>query len=280
MTYPDVPNLPGVPPLLRDPTGALGSFSAVLDTPSQDIGTQPTPAPVWGIFDDTGAEIISPDTFVGMQYSNSTRLSNYPLEQGAFESYNKVNNPYDVNVTMAVGGSEANRAAFLAIARDIANSMGLYTVVTPEEVFPSVNIERYDYSRTVHNGVGIVSVTFYLKQIRINATAEFTNQPDKVVTTDTAAGATTTTTADTAASATPLAATNVQNPASASAQNLGQVQARPATLAESAPASNALTTLPPGYTQDPATNVVSDAAGNVDPIMTIVQGTKYAGSTP
>lgn len=301
MIFYNVPDAPGVPAMLRDPLAAVPpvytpAASLILDfvsptapgvsaTTDEALGT-------WGVFYADGQLAVEPDTFLGIEYRNSTRISNYPLEEGAFESYNKVADPFDVVVGLACGGSMERRTEFLAVVRALAGSLDLFTVVTPEEVFESVNIERYDYKRSERNGVGLVTVNLYFKEIRINGETEFTNTPENAPTVAEAQEATTAQTADTARAATPLEASQVQNPASASEVSQGQTQAQPATPDQAAPApgSNvpntafdapktapALTKLPPGYTQSPETGLIRDPSGKVDREMTINQGTSYIG---
>lgn len=297
----NVPDLPGVPPMLRDPLAAVPPVyqqagSLILDFvfPSADgvaPGDEPQSGP-WGLYDQSGQLVISPDTFLGVEYRNSTRISNYPLEQGSFENYNKVNNPFDVVVGMACGGTVEQRADFLATARALAATLDLYSVVTPEEVLQSVNIERYDYKRSERNGVGLVTINLYLTEIRVNTQSEFTNTPEAAPTVAEAQGATTAATSDTARAADPLDPSQVQNPASASPQSQGQTQAAPATPDQAAPAPGsdvpntafdapttapALTKLPTGYTQDPQTGLIRDPAGKVDRQMTLNQGSSYIG---
>lgn len=333
MTFYNVPDFPGVPPVPRDPqaaikgaisnqipsfvspalgaardlagsvTGQLTDLLSVGDDLGFGAGDAGTAAPMWGLFDADGAQALQPDTFLGIEFRNSSRLSDYPLEQGAFESYNKVANPFDLVVGMAIGGSEAARADFLARLRAMEDDLNLYTLVTPEEVFESVNLERYDYARKQHNGATLLTVNLYLKEIRINLKSEYVTSPEGAPTTAEAAAATT---AETNASApgAPLQAADVQNPASASPESLGQVQAAPATAAQAAPAldpetvnanrraeavaaaqgpsasSGALKALPSGYTQDPQTGLIRSPSGDVDRELTIKQGSTYIGPGP
>lgn len=302
MTYPDVPDLPGVPPLLRDPAAAVVSFAGAQITSlagaardlagivtgdltsllgtGDDIGAQADSASSWGLFDSDGQAVITPDSFLGVEYRNSSRISNYPLEQGAFESYNKVANPFDLVVGMACGGDIAQRADFLATAKQLAQSMDLYTLVTPEEVFESVNIERYDYARKAHNGAGLIIINFYLTEIRVNTESEFTNQPDDTVTVEEAQAATTAETSDTATPAAVLTEADAQNPASVSPQSQGQTQAQPATAQQAAPALNAPLSLPAGYYQEPDTGLVIRPDGFVDEEMSIQVGSALRGPAP
>lgn len=160
--FPSVPNLPGVPSLLRSPLVAeattilspligsfLGSFSQT-----------------WGIFDSRGNQAITPDTFLGIEYNYPTQVSNYPVEQGTFASYNKVDIPFTADVKMAVGGTLSDREHFYTALQNMVDSIDFYTVVTPEVRYSHMNLERYDYRRETKNGAGMLIVNCHFVQIR------------------------------------------------------------------------------------------------------------------
>jgi hypothetical protein len=48
-------------------------------------------------------------------------------------------------------------------------------VVTPETVYPSCNVEHYDYTRKADAGLGILVIDVWLVEIRTAQTAAFTN---------------------------------------------------------------------------------------------------------
>jgi hypothetical protein len=67
----------------------------------------------WGIFQN-GVPIVTADTVSSFEYKQEWALSDFPVEQGGFASYDKVHIPYDVRFRFVSGGSEANRAALLS----------------------------------------------------------------------------------------------------------------------------------------------------------------------
>ncbi|OYZ43326.1 MAG: hypothetical protein B7Y20_14955 [Acidovorax sp. 16-64-162] len=111
----------------------------------------------WGIYDDAGNLVLEPDSFIGMDFANNWQISDYPVEQGSFATYNKVATPYSSTVSMAKGGSEADRTAFLTTLDTIAGGLTLYTITTPEKNYINATIERYDYERRTHRGAGCSS---------------------------------------------------------------------------------------------------------------------------
>lgn len=299
--YPDVPDLPGVPPLPRDPAliaplpagvspsvvsfqpsfdpndldgSVTGDVDTLLGT-SEDTGNAgDVQTQQWGLFNQDGEQVINPTSFLGLEYRNSTRISNYPLEKGAFESYNKVADPFDLVVGMAFGGNLGERADFLATVAALAKTLDLYTLVTPEETFQSVNIQRFDYARKTHNGAGLLTVNLYLVEIRVNTDSEFTNKDENAPTVEEAQDATTAATSDNTPDASELREEDCKNPASVSAQSQGQTQAQPATSQQAAPAAGTPATLPDGYTQEEDTGLVIRPDGFVDEEWSIRVGAK------
>lgn len=155
--------------------------------------------PLWGIFNDSGESVVVADNVVNFEYKQEWTVADYPMEQGAFESYDKVDTPFSARITFSSGGSFRNRQHLLASIDQVAGDLKKYDVVTPEKTYTSVNIMHYDYRRTAVNGAGLITVAVWLTEIRENAT---------VATTDTAA------------------------PSGAATQDGGQVQAKDTTASQ------------------------------------------------
>lgn len=166
---PVVPNVPGVPPL---------SFGASVAIPQQMTGDTTAAlveagATQWGIYLD-GVAVIVPDSVVSLEYKKDWHISDYPIEQGSFESYNKVRMPYEARIALTKGGSEADRNAFLAQLEALAASLDLYDLVTPEVTYVNANITHLDTRRTSTNGVSLLTVYVWFQEIRMQASSAFT----------------------------------------------------------------------------------------------------------
>lgn len=174
--FPDVPLAPGVPPVTRGPSGSVTGAEQRLtkdsDSVSQLAATQ------WGIFDQGGAQIVVPDSVVGFGYSAEYRVADYPIEQGGFESYDKVALPFLARVVMAKGGTLAERQSFHQAIEAIRGDRELYNVITPEALYVNCNITRVELDRSQQRGAGMLTVEIYLQEIRQKATAQFSNSRD------------------------------------------------------------------------------------------------------
>ena len=126
----------------------------------------------WGIY-LANTKVIEPDSIVALDYRREWRLADYPMEQGAFQSYNKVAVPFDVRLRMTKGGKFDVRGDFLDAVEKIAKTLDSYDIVTPDQIYTSVNIVSLGYSRTSNKGLGLISVDIGLRQIRVTATTTF-----------------------------------------------------------------------------------------------------------
>lgn len=134
--------------------------------------------PQWGIFKG-GTAVIKAESVGEFGIKKEWTISDYPVEEGGFQSYNKVYIPFDARIQFRAGGSVENREALLKSVEDIAGDLQLYDVQMPEKVYQSVNVVHYDLRRKFDNGLGILIIDVYLEEVRDTADAEFsTPAPD------------------------------------------------------------------------------------------------------
>jgi len=127
----------------------------------------------WGIYLN-GSLALAADSVIDVTYKREYRIADYPMEQGAFQSYNKVKTPFDARIRMVKGGKDNDRQAFLNALETIAASLSLYSVVTPEITYANANITHYDYRRTSTNGVTLLTVDLWLQEVRMTVTNSYT----------------------------------------------------------------------------------------------------------
>jgi hypothetical protein len=155
----------------------------------------------WGIFDQSGNPVILGDTVVAFEHDPEARITNFPVEGGGFESYNKTQVPFDVMFSFTKGGSVAARAEFLASIDAALASLDLLVGITPEKSYNDINVKRAPLVRTSQSGVTLLTVNVYCQQVRVSVPATLSSTPT-----------------------TPLSLDNAQNPEAASPTNDGTVQ--------------------------------------------------------
>jgi hypothetical protein len=165
--FPNVPKLPGVPQLtrsLRFPAGpppALGIPLAIGRLWQSLFAT-----PQWGIYDADNKLVIKPDSFVDMGYRKEANIPNFPVQDGSFASYNKVQTPQTVVLRITKGGSQTERMAFVQSCELLVDSLALYWILTPERRYYNVNVLRTEFQRRGAGGAYFLEVDLYFQEIR------------------------------------------------------------------------------------------------------------------
>jgi len=155
VTFPNVPDAPGVPQVARaflpNPTSAgvtiggavLASLFGLISTQSQ-----------WGIYDSSHNLVFEPDSILEFECHPKADIADFPVQGDSsgdptsFASYNKVVLPWDARIRMSKGSTLLDRQQFLKSLKTAFNSIGLYTIVTPEETYQYADILNYDIVRS------------------------------------------------------------------------------------------------------------------------------------
>lgn len=157
------PNIPGVPSL----SNKNQVYAAIVTLASPVVDNLlDLLKPVWGIYDADGINtVIKPDNFLSAEYKNEMNVSKYPIEKGAFNSYNKVRTPNIVILRISKGSAMtafgnsshvSDRDRFLKTLDQFTASLDLCTIKTPEAEYYNMNLESYDYRRGTSNGAGMI----------------------------------------------------------------------------------------------------------------------------
>jgi hypothetical protein len=189
---------PGVPALFNSALSATGSLP-LLEI-SDALGLQNIlSAQQWAINDANGNAVIQGESFISIEYESDASISDYPVENGAFVSYNKVQNPYTLKVTVALSGSASiknliqaaqatsisgafasltgtsARGQFLSSIATTQLSLGLLSVVTPDATYNNLNLVHADYDRSATAGAALLQVNLWFEEVRVNAASAYSN---------------------------------------------------------------------------------------------------------
>ena len=155
-------------------TALLSSLSPAMtqDTPGSLF--QPD---AWGIFDTQMNKVAAWDSVIKVDYRHEMKIADFPIERGAFASYNKVQVPFDVRISFAIGGKGGApaREQFLAHLEAAVQSLNMYVVVTPEAIYPQANLFHMEYSRESRRGLNLLVVEVWVQEVRVSEGSAFTD---------------------------------------------------------------------------------------------------------
>jgi hypothetical protein len=174
--FPNVPVAIGVPPVLRNAANmAAGTVNLLA---SDSLSVAQTTASQWGIYTSDGGLALNPDNIAMVNFDAEYRLADYPIEKGGFQTYDKVQMPFDTIVRLTKGGPRSEREAFVKTVEKMRGDYELYSVVTPEATYRNVNIARVTIDRSAESGAGMIIVDMHLREIRQTAAAAFSQTKD------------------------------------------------------------------------------------------------------
>lgn len=212
--------LPDLPPGSQPPAPPPLATSDTVDQTAAGMTA------LWGLYQDNSAVIVA-DNVVTFGLKATANIPTYPVEQGAFQSYNKVQLPNSGTIRYSAGGSRSDRQAFLASCEAAKQSTDSYDYVSPEHTYPNMQVIGYSYDRSALNGVGLLPVDVMIQEVNPSVAATYAT---------TVAGANGQT-----------SITNAQNPQSNDPQTNGTQQPQPVSagnqqaLSSAAPFYNGIT---------------------------------------
>jgi len=137
-----------------------------------------------------GAPLLSTNSF---EFKRETRVSDFPVEDGSFASYDKVILPGEPTVRYCFTGQISDRTAFLTQIDAACQSTQLYSVKTPEITYFNYNIVDYSIIRRPDSGANLLIVELHLREIRqvsvsFSTTQSPINQPQNPASSSSASG--------------------------------------------------------------------------------------------
>lgn len=143
----------------------------------------------WSINTSDGTAVILPDSVVEFSFRSEQDVSDAPMPNGSFASYNKVKSPFDIRMVMTCGGGGSmSRHAFLQAGVNMLASLDLYDIVTPDAAFPSCNLVHFDYSKRSDRGMVMIIAEFGFRQIRVSGSRTVPTVSSDSATTNTSTG--------------------------------------------------------------------------------------------
>lgn len=151
----------------------VGLFNQMQTAQTSTIAKPTVVKQTWGLYTSSLSKALAPDTIAVVNYQQDHRISDFPIEEGGFTTYNKVRVPQVFQVRMVKGGTKQERTDFIKAYKEIENDTNLYSVVTPEYIFPNVNIMSGQINRTMESGAGIIILDLTLQEIRLAAAGTY-----------------------------------------------------------------------------------------------------------
>jgi len=149
-----------------------------------------------------GTPVLTPDNVLSLEWRGEERISDFPVQNGQFVSFNKVAVPYDLRMVVtcqglnlvqealssvtqildqALGqlglafGQPMSRDAFLRQLDAMLASTDLYNVVTPDKVYQNVNLVSYNHAKKSDEGGTLIIAELLFREVRESVSANYSS---------------------------------------------------------------------------------------------------------
>jgi hypothetical protein len=129
--------------------------------------------------------IIQPDSAVEFEIQANSNVNSHPVEQGGFQSYNRVQDPISIRLLLACQGKNMPRATFLSTLATLREGTQIVTVSTPDASYPNMVLKGYGYKKEAARGaVTIWADTTWVEERSTNVVVSSppTSQPQGAAT--------------------------------------------------------------------------------------------------
>jgi hypothetical protein len=120
----------------------------------------------WTLLDERGGSAVAFTSFLDIDLKNAGQALSYPIEEGSFANYNKVESPLDMRVSLATQGTDADFEYILTKLDEYKREAVKLSVATPARLYESLTLETYSYKRGREAGAGILTVELTLVEVR------------------------------------------------------------------------------------------------------------------
>lgn len=111
----------------------------------------------------------------------SSRLPDEPIEKGSFATYNRIIEPRSVTCKLSVEGYPSKLQSAIDRLTTLCENDEKITLTTPEQSYPNMMLESFDYHRDAMNGRGVLYVDLRFKEIREVASQQTTTSVEEPI---------------------------------------------------------------------------------------------------
>lgn len=128
----------------------------------------------WSLNNASGEAVVRFTSFLSLDLRNESLVVSGPVEEGGFATYNKVETPLEVDVSLGIEGDDATLQTVLDTLDKLQAGTELLSLVTPNAEYQDLNLEGFNYRRRREDGLGVLWVDLSLVGVK-QVKAEYAN---------------------------------------------------------------------------------------------------------
>lgn len=124
----------------------------------------------WTVLDhDTQLSVVSFDSFYQFGYNKQTAISQYPIENGSFATYNKQNSPFSLTVTLIKNGLNLpfQKRDFVSKLQEYCDKPLLVDVVTTSGTYLSCTLGGLQFHNAPEENSDMIMADLTISEVRL-----------------------------------------------------------------------------------------------------------------
>lgn len=136
---------------------------------------------MWAIVDRSNNVALEAKSMISYNINDDSNVVSSSIEQGSFASYNKIDNPLQISVTLAFEGLPDEINENLAALKRLKKSTQLVGLQTDTDYIDNLNISSYSYSRSSDSGAYEIALRL-VEILEVRNTVAQVKNPSSVTT--------------------------------------------------------------------------------------------------
>lgn len=120
----------------------------------------------WTLLAEGGGQLVQFTSLLDIDILHEGQALSYPIEKGAFMSYNKVQSPLDIRVTLAKMGLPSEFSDILKTLDKYQTEALKLSAVTPSAYFDSLTLQSYSHRHEHRRNANMLTVELHLVEVR------------------------------------------------------------------------------------------------------------------
>ncbi len=120
----------------------------------------------WTLWNERGNIALTFTSFIDIDVRDNGQALSYPIEQGSFANYNKVDSPLEIRATLGFQGTETEFEYAINLLKEYKQKESILDVVTPSIVYENMTLESFSYARKHDSGARMLVIEMSLVEVR------------------------------------------------------------------------------------------------------------------
>lgn len=120
----------------------------------------------WQFTDGFGSAVLPAAVVMDVRVTSGGLVVSESVEKGSFATYNKVNEPIEINTTLAFEGTDICLQSVLENIEKLKQALTHISIATPIHEYENMSLQNYEYQLSATDGLGVLYINALFVEVR------------------------------------------------------------------------------------------------------------------